>query len=272
MSMSLKLVHVLRVLACTPLLLAGPVFADVCDRNPEHKNCSGNGGNGGGIAHPVDITFRDRGPLSEAGSDRIRSDVGGTGSVTYTDGEPGVSTRIRDDGLLLINIDSTDRAVVLDFGDLAVPANCGATCEKNFTVVSTDDYPPAAAGTIQVFDNGTSQHRTDQFFGMSVGETLNGEMKLAFGDPQKNTRFSVRFQAVDGTLNTEVTTQTSFLEITRSSQNSWFIAAVSPADLALLISKVKNRGKVTDADEGTYHMPFGLTVTCQSTCPDRTVE
>ncbi len=274
MRSSNRLSAAILICGCAILLFATPIQAVNCEKNPNHKNCGGNGGNpGGGTSHPIDLTFRDTGGLGDDGSDRFRSDVSGTGTIMYTDGEPGVSTRIRDDGLLLINITSTDRAVVLDFADLALPPECDAACKKNFTVASTDNFPPAAAAKLQVFDNDTSrQHRVDQFLGMGIGETLRGEMQLGFGGAGKSTRFSVRFQALDGTLDTEVVNKTSFLEITRTTQNSWFIEAVNPDDQALLISKVKKKGKFVVEDEGTYRMPFGLTVNCQSTCPDRSGE
>ncbi|MCZ6653713.1 MAG: hypothetical protein O7D91_11890, partial [Planctomycetota bacterium] len=126
--------------------------------------------------------------------------------------------------------------------------------------------------TIQVFDNGTSQHRTDQFLGMSVDETLLGEMKLGFGGSRNSTRYSVRFQALGvGAIDDAIRDKSSFLEITRTSLNTWFIEALDPSaigagDKALLYSKFKQKGTVFQ-DEGTYHMPFGLTVECQSDCP-----
>ena len=107
---------------------------------------------------------------------------------------------------------------------------------------------------------------------MDVGETLREEMKIGFSGVQNSTRFSVRFQALGvGAIDANIETKSSFLEITRTSQDTWFIEAVNPStigagDQALLFSKFKQKGTVIQ-DEGTYHMPFGLTVTCQSTCP-----
>ena len=251
---------------CVVVLFAGPAGAAHCDKKPDHPHC--NGGGGGGGDHPVDLTFRDN------LTDNIGSDFAISGTVTYTDGEPGVSARIRDDGLLLFNIEDPERGLELDFSDpeLSLPPECGGGCKKNFVDVNTVDYPPGAAATVQVFDNGTSQHRTDQFLGMNVGETLRGEMKIGFGGSRKSTRYSVRFQALGvGAIDANIAAKSSFLEITRNSQNSWFIEAVDPSsigagDKALLFSKFKQKGTVFQ-DEGTYHMPFGLTVTCQSACP-----
>lgn len=259
-----RFLTVLIIGACATFLFAGPVNAVNCEKKPDHPQC--NGGGGGGDV-PVDLTFRDD------GTDKIRSDVMVSGTVTYTDGEPGVSTRFRDDGILLINIDSTDRAVVFDFSDQSQPAECTADCRKNFDIASTDNYPPGAQGSVQVFDNGGSQHRVDQLLGMNVGEVLRGEMKIGFGNERRNsTRFGVRFQALDGSaIDPNGATKSSFLEITRTSQNTWFIEAVDPStigagDQALLFSKFKQKGTVY-LDEGTYHMPFGLTVMCQAVCP-----
>lgn len=246
------------------LLSAGPAGAVNCEKKPDHPHCNG-GGQGGGD-HPVDLTFRDD------GADRIGSDFAVSGTVTYMDGEPGVSARIRDDGILLFNIDDPNRAVVLDFSDKALPPDCPSGCKKDFEIVSTDGYPPGGVGSVQVFDNGGTQHRVDQFLGMNVGETLRGEMKIGFGGAQKNPRFSVRFQALDGSaIDANIAAKSSFLEVTRVSQNTWFIEAVDPSsigagDQAILVSKFKQKGNVVQ-DEGTYHMPFGLTVTCQSACP-----
>ena len=273
MDINRKFLKTLCITGCALFLIADPAIAAHCDKKPDHPHCK-SGGGGGGISHGVDMTFRDSGLLGEAGADRIRSDVGVSGTVSYAHGEPGVSVRIRDDGQFFINITSTDRAVVLDFSDQSLPSECGAGCKKNFILASTDDFPPAAVGAIQVFGNGTSQHLPDQFFGMSVGETLLGEMKLGFGDTRKSTKFSVRFQALgDPDIDANVAAKSNFLEITRDSRDTWFIEAADTSttggDQALLFSKVKKKGKETVEDEGTYHMPFGLTVTCQSACPDR---
>jgi len=143
---------------CVFLLVAGPAAAVNCERKPDHPQCTG-GGQGGGNT-PVELTFRDD------AADKIRSDVAVSGTVTYTDGESGVSARFRDDGILLFNIDDTDRAVVLDFSDQSQPAECTVECKKKFDIASTDNYPPGAQAAVQVFDKGGSQHRVDQFLGM----------------------------------------------------------------------------------------------------------
>ena len=89
---------------------------------------------------------------------------------------------------------------------------------------------------------------------------------------RNSTRFRVSFQALGvGAIDDNIAAKSSFLEITRTSQNTWFIEAVDPStigagDQALLFSKFKQKGTVYQ-DEGTYHMPFGLTVTCQAVCP-----
>ena len=89
---------------------------------------------------------------------------------------------------------------------------------------------------------------------------------------RNSTRYSVRFQALgEGAIDANIAMKSSFLEITRISQNTWFIEAVEPSsigagDQALLYSKFKQKGTVVQ-DEGTYRMAFGLTVECQSTCP-----
>lgn len=264
-----KLVMVLCITGCALFLITDPVTAAHCDKKPNHPHCNGGGGSN---EHAVDMTFRDTGLLGEVGADRIRSDSPVSGTVTYLDAEPGVSLRIRSDGILLFNIDSTDRAVVFDFIDLSLPSECGTNCKKDFDVASTDNFPPAAAGTVQVFDDiDPSQHRTNQFLGMNIGETLQGEMRVGFGDARKSTRFSVRFQALgEGAIDANIAAKSNFLEITRNSQDTWFIESVdSPStggDQALLFSKIKKKGKVTVEDEGTYHMPFEITVVCP-TCP-----
>ena len=251
---------------CMFILFAGPAGAGHCDKKPDHPHC--NGGGGGGGDHPVDLLFRDN------LTDNIGSDFAVSGTITYTDGEPGVSARIREDGLLLFNISAPDRGLELDFSDpeLTLPPECGGGCKKTFVDINTVDYPPAAAATVRVFDNGTSQHRTDHFLGMTINETLRAEMKIGFGGVRNSTRFRVSFQALGvGAIDDNIAAKSSFLEITRTSQNTWFIEAVDPStigagDQALLFSKFKQKGTVYQ-DEGTYHMPFGLTVTCQAVCP-----
>ena len=251
---------------CLLFLFAGPAAGAVnCEKKPNHPQCSGGGGGGGD--HPVNLTFRD-GP-----TDGIRSDLltGPSGTVTYTDGEPGVSARIRDDGMLMFNISEPDRGLKLDFSIQSQPPECVTVCKMDFDSVNTLDYPPGAAATVQVFNNGTSQHRTDQFLGMNVDEMLLGEMKLGFGGAKNSTRYSVRFQALGvGAIDDNIAAKSSFLEITRTSQNTWSIEAVDSietgGDQALLFSKFKQKGTVIQ-DEGTYHMPFGLVVECQSDCP-----
>ena len=254
----------LFVCCCALFLFAGPATAVNCEKKPDHPRCNG-GGEGGG-EHPVNLTFRDD------GTDKIRSDVGASGTVTYTDGETGVSARFRDDGILLLNLDTPNRSLELDFSDQSQDPECGTGCKKNFVVVNTIDYPSGTVATVQVFDNGTSQHRTDQFLGMDVGETLRGEMKIGFGGSRNSTRYSVRFQALGvGAIDTNIAAKSSFLEITRTAQNFWFIEGVTSSmieagDEALLYSRFKQKGTVFQ-DEGTYHTPFGLTVECQSDCP-----
>ena len=264
MSKSNRLSAAMLVCGCAIFLFATPLLAANCEKKPDHPQCNG-GGEGGGD-HPVNLTFRDN------AADNIRSDVDSSGTVTYTDGESGVSARIRDDGILLFNIEELNRGLKLDFSEQSLAPECGGGCKKNFVNINTVDYPPGAAVSVRVFDNGTSQHRTNQFLGMSVGETLRGEMKIGFGGARNSTRYSVRFQALDGgALDGNIAAKSSFLDITRTSQDSWLIEAVDPStigggDQALLFSKFKQKGTVFQ-DEGTYHMPFGLTVTCQSACP-----
>ena len=249
---------------CLLFLFAGSAAGAVnCEKKPDHPRCN-DGGEGGGD-HPVNLTFRD------AGTDRIGSDFSISGTVTYTDGEPGVSARIRDDGMLMFNISEPDRGLELDFSDQSQLSECVTVCKKDFESINTLDYPPGAAATVQVFDNGTNQHRTDQFLGMNIDETLLGEMKLGFGGAKNSTRYSVRFRALGvGAIDANIAAKSSFLEITRTSQNTWFIEAVDSietgGDQALLFSKFKKKGTVFQ-DEGTYHMPFYLTVECQSDCP-----
>ena len=242
MNTGVKLLKALCFTACALFLMTDPATAAHCDKKPNHPHCNGDGG--GGNEHAVDMTFRNTGILSDPGADRFRGDSPVSGTVTYTDAEPGVSLRIRSDGILLFNITSTDRAVVFDFSDpeLSLPPQCGANCTKDFDVASTDNFPPAAAGTIQVFDDiDPSRHRTDQFLGMNIGETLLGEMKVGFGEPRKSTRFSVRFQALgEGAIDENIAAKSNFLEVTRISQTTWSIESLDSistgGDQALLFS------------------------------------
>ncbi|MCZ6499296.1 MAG: hypothetical protein O6844_02245, partial [Gammaproteobacteria bacterium] len=113
---------------CAFVLSAGSAAAPNCEKKPDHPRCNG-GGEGGGD-HPVNLTFRD------GSTDNIRSDaVPSSGTVTYTDGEPGVSARIRDDGMLLFNIDDPNRGLELNFSDQSLEDEdeCGGGgCKNDF--------------------------------------------------------------------------------------------------------------------------------------------
>ena len=96
-------------------------------------------------------------------------------------------------------------------------------------------------------------------------------MKVGFGEPRKSTRFSVRFQALgEGAIDENIAAKSNFLEVTRISQTTWSIESLDSistgGDQALLFSMIKKRGQETIEDEGTYHMPFEITVVC-ATCP-----
>ncbi len=114
---------VLPACCCVFIFIAAPAGGAVnCERKPDHPQCNG-GGEGGGD-QPVDLTFRDD------NADRIGSDFAVSGTVTYTDGEPGVSARIRDDGILLFNIEDPNRGLALNFTDQSLPPECGGDAKR----------------------------------------------------------------------------------------------------------------------------------------------
>ena len=101
---------------------------------------------------------------------------------------------------------------------------------------------------------------------MAVPQTLPGELKIGFGGGGKSDRFTVRFAFpfFDAELDPIVAANSSRVTITRNSQTEWFVEGLA-GDEAILFSIFKHKGQNTQ-DEGSYRMPFGITVTCAD-CP-----
>lgn len=256
------------LILCTCVLFVGPaglVYAHHCKGG--HANdpgCDGGGDPPGGNDFPVDLEFRD-GVI-----DGIQSDIVAFPDPGYVDGESGVRARIQDNGILLINI-VEPRALIFDFSNQTrAPACAPADCKREENIVMVSGV---AVSLRVVADADPSVHLPGNLLGMDVNEMFNGEMKLGYGGPGKAPRFSVRFRSPEPgePIDAFIATDSTFVEITRTSQTTWFIEAVegsdpnAPGDQALLFSKFKDRGQVTQ-DEGAYKMPFGLEVTCP-TCP-----
>ena len=245
---------------------AGLVYAHHCKGGHANDPVCDGGGGGDPSDFPVDLEFRDD------VIDGIQSDINAFPDPDYVDGDPGVSTRIRDDGLLLINI-AEPRALIFDFSNQTREA-CVADCKREEDIVTAGGNAGVAA-SVQVVDGANpSQHLPDNLLGMVEGETLNAEMKFGYGGGKNTPRFSMRFQflTLGEPIDVAIAAFSTFVEITRTSQTSWFIEAIAggtvpsaPGDQALLFSKFKQKGPVTQ-DEGTYTMPFGLEITCP-TCP-----
>ena len=227
------------------------------------KPPQGGGGNKKKMDFPVTLTLRDfiDPDLTDGrdDSDRIFSD----GLGPYVDGTDGVSTRIRDTGGLLFNIGGP-RWVGLDFSDRAEEPECGPDCNKDFVVTETTSESSGAAGGISAVDN-FGDKLPGGLRGLIVGDTVRGMMKLGWGD---EPRWSVRFKLAhlprwSTSIDPNIRSKTSYLEITRVAEDMWFIEAIDPSilsgggDRALLFS-VRKRVYL---DEGTYFMPFCLVVT-----------
>jgi hypothetical protein len=219
------------------------------DHKPNHgKGGGGNPGSGNDFA--AGLTFRD------APTDSITSD----GGAPYTDG-----VRIRSDGILLWNTDP--RVFNVALGPLGDPAGCGADCLLDF------DSNFSTTGALRVLASPNNDDELpDHLLGMAEGDTLWAMLRTRLGDFEKSGPvFQLRFQFPvledsDAPINPEIDAASSYLNITRKPGNTWTIwTTASPDDLALVFSQT-GRGKKTYRDEGSYHVPFEMTVTCAA-CP-----
>lgn len=225
-----------------------------------HHNPNHPGGPGGDPGDPneysVDLTLR-----NDAG-DRV---TGGP----YLDEVDGVDADIRDDGLLVIQI-GTPSMLSFDFGDpVAGSLECATSCRRDFEQASAQNV----AITVWVVDDDGEQ-LDGQLLAMADGARVKGTMKLGFFHPpneRKSPRFNVRFQDLTGgsDIDEDILAESSFVDVVRNG-NVWTITAPDgPAagigDLAVLFSENRT-GKSVIVDEGTYHLPFQMTVDCGG-CP-----
>lgn len=216
---------------------------------------------------PTTITLR-------AGSgDGLLGDAEGP---SYSDG-----VRIangQNEGVLFIGI-SDPRGVTFDYGEpVEGTAGCAADsdCRRDF-----DQVTVGTSGAVQVLrsqDSGDVLPRG--FLGMAVDDTLFAKMRLGFTyppDDKKAPRYQTRFQFhgtdLSNPINAEIAAESDYLMVTRTAAGRWILwtptaADGSASDWGLLFSK-KNKGPKRDRetrDEGSFHMPFEMTVTCAA-CP-----
>lgn len=216
---------------------------------PGNGKGKGGGGNGGGSSeYPATMALRD------AVGDRILSD-----GAAYDEG-----VRIRDDGLLLINI-SDPRTLTFDFTDQALAPEC-SPCKKSFNVLTTS----GVAASAWVLQDGSNQTLDGNLLGMATGETKRAQLKFGWGDGggKNGVRWSLRFKFPMGeAIDTAIMNKTHYAQISRVAQDTWIIEASVDllGDQALLISQFKQKGQQIE-DEGTYHMPFEFGIVCP-TCP-----
>lgn len=209
----------------------------------------GGGGDGGGSGEfPATLTLRDH------DFDRILSD-----GTTYDEG-----VRIRDDGLLLINI-TDPRFMTFDFSDEAAPPEC-SICKRNFTFLETS----GVAASARVMQNDSDQELDGHLLGMAPGDVKRAKLKFGWSEGgASGTRWSVRFRFPMGeAIDTAIMEKTRYVQITRVDQANWILETYSEMSFgnrAMLISQFKQKGHQIQ-DEGTYHMPFLMTVYCP-TCP-----
>ena len=200
-------------------------------------------GKGGGKNEdpPVTMTFRDD------ALDGISSD-----GSPYVDGTEGAYIRFHSrSGQFQFNV-TAPRRLWMDFSQQAEPPACGGSCNKDFTVTNTGD---GTAGSVIV---------PGGFLDMEVGESLLGEMKIGWGP--SDFRWSVRFQQTTGDagIDESILNKSTFVEVTHPEENNWVIEALEPITQlgrGLLWSRTGRGKHATYFDEGTYDLPFSLTVT-----------
>ena len=207
-------------------------------------------GRGGGKNEDpvVTMTFRDD-AIDRVYSDGIYSDGG-----PYVGGTEGANIRFHSSGTFLFNV-TAPRRLWMDFSVEAEPPACGESCNKDFTITNTGD---GTAGAVWV---------PGGFLDMEVGESQLGEMKIGWGP--RDLRWSVRFQQTTGDagIDESILNKSTFVEVRHPEENSWVVEAIEPStqlgagDRGLLWSRTGRRNRATYHDEGTYHLPFLLTVT-----------
>ncbi len=253
--------------ASTPTSAQAPSF--------DHKGKPHGPKPGTGQDFPVTIALRDADLLS--GVDRIAGD----GTATYVAGADG-NLRIRDDGALLWNV-AEHRAFHLDF-DAAVSGSGGCADDGDAGDCPFPNPGETRVGAIWVLQPGFQSNT----------ELLDGQL-LAMNDTDDYTAvlrtrvesddgvtYQVRFQypgcCGDEPISGAISSGSSFLRIERdfdqqSGVNTWTLEALFTGDgpgetddWAMVFSRSGRGKKKVFADEGSFHMPFQMTVTCDA-CP-----
>ena len=224
------------------------VFLCIVGYQPTSVRAAGKGKN-----IPVIITLADQ--LSDA----IRSDGGGP----YRDGVGSIVAYISpsDGGALIVatsTFPASGRKLQYYFG------NCVADC-TGFPFLTGS----AVSQILAAPRSGTGTPITDGFMGMLVGQELDGfnhirvlgqadEWTLCMKpDPNDTTSFCSNASPTDQT----------YMRIKRVQSNVWemFATDTTPGgrrDVAALLKTTGNNKRKVTTNEGSYSMPFSMTVTC----------
>ncbi|MDX1746717.1 MAG: Ig-like domain-containing protein, partial [Halobacteriales archaeon] len=228
---------------------------------PRFHHSPGHGG-GGSNEFSVSMEFRN------AAGDRITSQ----GNATYQDDVDG-NLRIRDDGHLLWNVNE-GRGFVVDFTDV-IHGGGGLPAQQTVTRV----------GALRALaSEDASDELVDGLLGMADGETLPAKLKTRAEFDAEGT-YQLRFQrGAEGTepIADSIASGSSFLTIIRNgssgpcstvAEECWTIEArvtgAGPGtqdDWAMVFHKTGRGSNTTFTDEGSFHMPFLVTVICPD-CP-----
>ena len=187
--------------------------------------------------------------------------LGNGGGITYDDGGPvyenGVdgNLRIRGDGILFWNLD-TSRSFRLNFGSSDLPFPNPGDTRVGALQLSAEDNE--ALGGNHLFGMGENDPR-DAILRTRVESTDGVIYQLRFQFPV--------LEDLGDPINAEIAAESDFLVITRTG-DTWTIAtAGSPRDRAMVFSKTGRGKKTPRINEGSFHMPFVMTITCNEDCP-----
>lgn len=155
-------------------------------------------------------------------------------------------------GLQLIYKPGRGRFFALDFSEPMAPPPCAATanCRRRFDTIYADTSTPP--GQVIPVD-GVGRDLTNGFYGITVGQTVAARFWLNFPDPTaSDVLWTLRFVPSNYPGST-------WLAVTRTGVNTWTVEATAADTVAL--ESVTTSGKSVKIHEGTYRMPFKITIT-----------
>jgi hypothetical protein len=198
------------------------------------------------------------------------------GGATYTDNVNGdqvelggadvkfnlqLDNNVQDPSMLFLDFSTQTRA-----GGCA-PADCTAGQLELDSPV--EKSPPGWITAID--DSGADLPLLDMLVDPGDGsQTKEARLRVCFNHPypglRKDPRYCVRYQfptvSDSDPINAIIEAESDYLEITRTAADTWVVTDGAAGASAVLMSKVKDKGPEVILDEGTYHMPVHITITC----------